>query len=463
MPNLAAIEKAKKVLELQKAMAEKLKNLPKKPAVVPPGASAAPPPAAVPAVEYVPTKEEEWRLARRAQKKRVPRALDFIDPGRYQLQAEFNRAVASGKTEEEAAEAVREKRMELKDERRQAARAERAELRRQQEEAERAERVRVGEEKRREVEERLRQQRVEVPGVEWWDARIIAEGRGYDDAVTTSAEAVRWDRVTHYVEHPVPVEPPAEGVAPPPQPLKMTQREMKKLRTQRRLAREKERQELIKQGVLEPPAPKVKISNLHRVLGAEAAADPTAVEREVRRQMAEREAAHRDRNVERMLSPEARREKKIRKMFDDAPETQVAVFRVESLANTRSRFKVEINAQQNELTGRAIMGPRGTGLPFCLVAVEGCLKSVKRFSKLMLHRIDWGEVLEKEDPEEQELLRREAEGNGCRLVWQGTVLEPAWDRFQAVDVESEQVALGTLRQVACEHYWTLARESRADE
>jgi U4/U6 small nuclear ribonucleoprotein PRP3 len=48
--------------------------------------------------------------------------------------------------------------------------------------------------------------------------------------------------------------------------------ELKKLRTQRRVAREKEKQELVRQGLLEPPKPKVKISNLMRVLGEEATA-----------------------------------------------------------------------------------------------------------------------------------------------------------------------------------------------
>jgi hypothetical protein len=42
-------------------------------------------------------------------------------------------------------------------------------------------------------------------------------------------------------------------------------------------------------GLLEPPKPKVRIANLARVLGAEAAADPTAIEKEVRKQMAERQ------------------------------------------------------------------------------------------------------------------------------------------------------------------------------
>lgn len=65
--------------------------------------------------------------------------------------------------------------------------------------------------------------------------------------------------------------------------------ERKKLRTQRRLEREKEKQELIRQGLLEPPKPKIRISNMMRVLGSEAAADPTAIEQEVRQQMLERQ------------------------------------------------------------------------------------------------------------------------------------------------------------------------------
>lgn len=53
-------------------------------------------------------------------------------------------------------------------------------------------------------------------------------------------------QVTLYVEHPVPIQPPAEAPAPAPQPLKLTKKELKKLRTQRRQAREKEKQDLIR-------------------------------------------------------------------------------------------------------------------------------------------------------------------------------------------------------------------------
>ena len=52
---------------------------------------------------------------------------------------------------------------------------------------------------------------------------------------------------------------------------------------------EKEKQEKIQFGLIEKPEPKVRISNLMRVLGSEAVQDPTKVEAHVRAQMAERQ------------------------------------------------------------------------------------------------------------------------------------------------------------------------------
>lgn len=195
----------------------------------------------------------------------------------------------------------------------------------------------------------------EVPDVEWWDAHILANG-SYDD-VSDGRWDIKPEKITPYVEHPVPMQPPMEAPPPPPQPLKLTKREQKKLRTQRRQQREQEKQEMIRQGLLEPPKPKVKISNLMRVLTDEATADPTAIEKEVRKQMEERASAHEDRNLARQLTPAERREKKIRKLFDDPSggvETQVHVYRVESLSNPKNKFRVDINAQENRLSGESL-------------------------------------------------------------------------------------------------------------
>eukprot|EP00878_Enallax_costatus_P039156 GHUV01044702.1.p1 GENE.GHUV01044702.1~~GHUV01044702.1.p1 ORF type:complete len:189 (+),score=13.04 GHUV01044702.1:152-718(+) len=126
------------------------------------------------------------------------------------------------------------------------------------------------------------------------------------------------------------------------------------MRTQRRQAREKEKQELMRQGLLEPPKPKVKISNLMRVLGEQATLDPTAIEQEVRRQMNERQAAHDDRNLARMLTPAEKRDKKMRKLLDTSDAgltTLTSVYRVEDLSNGQHRFKVDVNAKENHMSG----------------------------------------------------------------------------------------------------------------
>ena len=71
------------------------------------------------------------------------------------------------------------------------------------------------------------------------------------------------------------------------------------------------------------------------------------------------------------------------------------------------RAQVDINAQENRLTGTAITVEDG----FSLVVVEGSSKGIKRYGKLMLRRIDWNPQRDDEDMEERP-------PNSCHLVWQ---------------------------------------------
>ena len=87
-------------------------------------------------------------------------------------------------------------------------------------------------------------------------------------------------------------------------------------------------QDKIRLGLINPDDPKVKMSNLMRVLGNEAVQDPTKVEAHVRKQMAERLANHQKANAERKLTPEQRRQKAARKMQEDVScGVNVAVYR----------------------------------------------------------------------------------------------------------------------------------------
>ncbi|GFR42882.1 hypothetical protein Agub_g3874 [Astrephomene gubernaculifera] len=315
-------------------------------------------------------------------------------------------------------------------------------------------------------------------------------------------------RLTIYVEHPVPLEPPAEAPPPAPQPLKLTAKELKKLRTQRRLARDKEKQELIRQGLLEPPKPKVRIANLHRVLGTDASLDPTAVEKEVRKQMAERQAAHDDRNLARMLTPAERRDKKLRKLFGSAAvEAGVAevgaagkagraaaaaaaanaaaaaaagvdvvcsVYRVGRMTDPQHRFKVDANARENHMTGMVVISD-----DFCVVVVEGVEKATRRYMKLMMRRIDWssapavaagaagagrggGGMGDDEDAEEEEEEERPPP-NICTLVWQGTVLRRAFPNFRCETVRSTAAGRQLLEDAGVGHYWDAAAAATEGE
>ncbi|CAA2997651.1 RDM16-like isoform X3 [Olea europaea subsp. europaea] len=291
-----------------------------------------------------------------------------------------------------------------------------------------------------------------IPEVEWWDVPFLKQGN-YGDISdgTVTEDKLRMEKITIYVEHPRPIEPPAEAAPPPPQPLKLTKKEQKKLRTQRRLAREKERQEMIRLGIVEPPKPKVKMSNLMKVLGSEATQDPTKLEMEIRSAAAEREQAHIDRNVARKLTPAERREKKERKLFDDQSmlETIVSVYKINDLSHPKARFKVDINAQENRLTGCAVIS-EGINV----VVVEGGAKSIKRYGKLMLRRIDWTATVEKD--EENENDDEDKPVNKCVLVWQGSVARPSFNRFFVQDCRTEAAAYKFLSDHGVAHYWDLA-------
>ncbi|RHN62766.1 putative U4/U6 small nuclear ribonucleoprotein Prp3 [Medicago truncatula] len=256
---------------------------------------------------------------------------------------------------------------------------------------------------------------------------------------------MKMEEFNFYVETPRPIEPPAEPAPPPPQLIKPTKQEQKKLRTQRRIAKEKKRQEMIRQGFIEPPKPKVKMSNLHKVLGTEATQDPTRLEKEVRNAAAEREQAHIDRNIAHKLTPAELREKKERKLFDDPNtlDTLVSLYRVNDLSHHKARFRVYANAQENRLTGCAVICDG-----ISVVVVEGGSKSIKRYGKLMLRRIKWRDVSkEKEDNEDS------GDANKCVLVWQGSVAKSSFNRFSVHDCITEAAARKVFVDAGVLHYW----------
>jgi U4/U6 small nuclear ribonucleoprotein PRP3 len=175
----------------------------------------------------------------------------------------------------------------------------------------------------------------DVPLCEWWDVAFLPkakrplyeaahrawlQGKKYKDAVhppVTAADlAVKNAREHPYIQHPVPIQQISTKEVKPLQ-LMLTKKETKKIRRQRRAERRAFVQDQILMGLAEAPAPKMKISNMYRIMGAEGVADPSKLEAQVKEEVAQRLKNHEMRNLARKLTPAEKKEKKRKKLMED--------------------------------------------------------------------------------------------------------------------------------------------------
>jgi len=296
-----------------------------------------------------------------------------------------------------------------------------------------------------------------IPSIEWWDKMLVDEVENGTDFPFQLAER----KITFFIEHP----PAVKAALPEPEikvDMHLTPAERKKFRKLRKQERTRDYQDKIKMGLTKPPPPKVKMSNLMRVLGDQAIADPSAVERKVRAQMQERSAAHEARNEANKLAPEDRRKKKISKWKDtkESEGVNVLLFKVKSLASKRYIFKIDQNAQQYHMTGMCIASPAGN-----MVVLEGNAKAAKRYKRLMLRRIKWGEDDEEEnedddDDDEDDAVKHKSD---CQLVWEGVVKARGFKVWKVLNAKSENEIRAALQEVKSEHYWDMIKRFRAAE
>jgi len=303
----------------------------------------------------------------------------------------------------------------------------------------------------------------EPPLVEWWDEGLCSENyENLDQAKIDTEDSI----VTQFVQHPVLIEPPSMKNMPAPKPLPLTSKEQAKLRRMTRMAALKEQQAKERLGLVPTPAPKVKLGNMMRVLGEEAVKDPTAVEARVNSEIAERKATHETMNEDRKLTKEEKHEKLEQKKAQDAAKgIHVAVFKVDSLANGRHKFKVNKNAEQSNLSGTVVCGPKQT-----LICAEGGQKSVRDYTKLLLNRINWaendippvreGNRVAKEkwlQAQEEDGTLKDLSENRCVLVFEGETSSRVFRKWAFRVVETDKEAMDALSKAKMENFWTQAK------
>ncbi|KXN70260.1 PRP3-domain-containing protein [Conidiobolus coronatus NRRL 28638] len=292
------------------------------------------------------------------------------------------------------------------------------------------------------------------PDIEWWDLPFLPS-QSYTDIDSNRVNLSDQAGLTNYIHHPVSIKSSATTSSLPAKPMI----------------------EKIRLGLLPPEEPKVKLSNLMRVLANESVQDPTKIEAKVRRDVALRKQAHEQQNQDRKLTADQKRDKAERKLEEELKYFgyQCTVYKVGDLSHPKFKFKVDKNAQQLHLTGAVIQAD-----PFCLIIVEGSPKSIKAYKKLMLRRIKWSEEdninSDNNDSDEEDGDNDEASGsdvkksqvggegkeaNYCHLVWEGQIPNPIFKGFRFKKCPTDAIAKEFLGRGKGDHYWDLAKAFEA--
>ncbi|XP_039256468.2 U4/U6 small nuclear ribonucleoprotein Prp3-like [Styela clava] len=284
----------------------------------------------------------------------------------------------------------------------------------------------------------------QIPDLEWWDEYLIPQ----ESSIDTSEE--KYHGITNLIEHPTQMDPPGEKKEVT-MGLFLTKKERKKLRRLNRREAMKDEQEKVRLGLAPAPEPKVKLSNLMRVLGNDAVQDPTKVEQHVRAQMAKRKREHEQANAARKLTTEQRKEKKMKKLKEDVSSgVHVAIYRVKSLRDPAKKFKIEANSNQLYMTGCVVLFK-----DINVVVVEGGPKAQRKFQRLMMIRMKWAD--------EKKWKRDEGEESGpnsCQLIWEGQSKSKNFGPITVKQCLTELAAREFFKKHGVEHYWDLAHSTK---
>ena len=301
-----------------------------------------------------------------------------------------------------------------------------------------------------------------IPDMEWWDELVL----------------VNPDSINHLVEHPIPLlGNRGSAKAPGPQAKAfLTEKERDKLRRLKKKEKEQDMQDKIRMGLMKPPPPRIKLKNLMRVVGQEAVAGPSAVEQAARAQAEQRVQEHEQRNLERKLTPEQRRAKHIAKWtksVDHSNSLKTSVFAIFTDVDGKARFKICKNAEQLHLSGIFVHRKNDSSL----VVVEGSRKSVKRFDRLMLHRINWSNSDEQmkddnnsegddESDSDDESTTALKQSGDCLRIFHGLEAKDGGGRnysakWTYIEVKEGNDAVSVIEQKGFIHYWEMLSRYRS--
>lgn len=314
-----------------------------------------------------------------------------------------------------------------------------------------------------------------IPQCEWWDTILLNDAdNGYIDSNMNDS------RVTSHIYHPISLVVVGEPPPPPPQPVPMTRKEHRKLKKHLRQSAVQEKRDRIKLGLDAPVASKLKVRNLHNTLLMDSVADPTALEYMIKQQVADRKQKHIDDNKARQLTAEQKKQKFINKYTEDTSiYTTVHVYRIPPFNSNKIKFQLSINAQQYRLTGICIRfagddnennhtntTTTTTATSHHCIIVEGGPRAMKRFHRLLTHRIQWISTNDNNDTVHHQVNDSDISddddssagiSSAVQLVWSGSVSKPSFIKFTIEQCRNEYSARKLLERYNVEHYYQMVK------
>ena len=280
--------------------------------------------------------------------------------------------------------------------------------------------------------------------------------------------SLSYSKTAALVQHIVPIQPAnllAAESNTKPLVLHLTKKELKRQRKLRRQEKQREQQDLQAAGLIPAPEPRLTLRNFIQVLGDQAFLDPSQIEQKVQEQMLARQKAHLQRNEAAKLTKEQRTEKRVRKLAEDTTTSvTTALFYVKDMSHPYHRTKVDLNAQQLNLSGCVVECSQEPS--FACVIVEGGPKAIKRYTRLMLVRMKWtgpentadddeNETMELDDDDEERVsvVHKFNPQNTCAPVWQGLSVKRLFHGFLFQSCETHDQGRKLLKAKGASHYW----------
>ena len=299
----------------------------------------------------------------------------------------------------------------------------------------------------------------DLPSVYWWDKKILKSCKKNEDLTDidpylrdyneeTGAHEIKEKMVVHnFVEHPIKTEPLKKKQELGPLPLMLTKKEQKKMKKQQKIQKEKETQRKIRLGLIPPPPPKANMKNYMTALMA-SGEDPTEIEMRIKKEIEDRIKAHEERNATQKLTKEQKREKKLRKIQEDAEsDLLVALYLIPNLSHPQTRFKVG-TAREKGITGGVFSCKNTEKDNKILLIAEGGKKALKKYDDVILNRIEWSKKEGEEDAETDESVI-------SKLLWKGSLLKRNFTYFKFQQFEDDDTLKNYLKDQGCSHYYDI--------